>query len=399
MKPFNRLLLAAAVSAAFVAAAVGPALSAEAIKMGFVFSMTGGAAAYGATQKEGAELAVGQINAAAGGGLKISPIFEDDASVPQQGTNVYNKLINGDKVAVVIGPTLSNTAKITNPIAQQIGVTVLGVSNTAGGITEIGDYIFRNSLTEAVVIPNTIKVAKEKLGLKKVVLFYGNDDAFTKSGADVFRKVLQAEGIQILGEQTFAKGDRDFSPQLTQIKSQNPDAIVCSALVEEASGIVSQARQLGIPKTVRIIGGNGFNSPALIKNAGEASEGVIVGAAWNISSTHPLNVKFVDDYTKKYNRPPDQFAAQAQAHQHADGHAVDMKGRQRQEEFFGARSQRRHPPGRVAQRPELSLPHRYDRSVCRLGQVPEGAYPKQAVLHLLRAGRSPCAAPCPAGVD
>ena len=326
MKQFSRLLVAAAVSVAFVAAAVSPAFSAETIKMGFVFSMTGGAAAYGATQKEGAELAVGQINAAAGGGLKISPIFEDDASVPQQGTNVYNKLINGDKVAVVIGPTLSNTAKITNPIAQQIGVTVLGVSNTAGGITEIGDYIFRNSLTEAVVIPNTMKVAKEKLGLKKVVLFYGNDDAFTKSGADVFRKVLQAEGIQILGEQTFAKGDRDFSPQLTQIKSQNPDAIVCSALVEEASGIVSQARQLGIPKTVRIIGGNGFNSPALIKNAGEASEGVIVGAAWNISSTNPLNVKFVDDYTKKYTRPPDQFAAQAFAGVHIAYQAAKAAG-------------------------------------------------------------------------
>jgi len=326
MKHFSRLLFAAVVSAAFVAAAVSPAFSAETIKMGFVFSMTGGAAAYGATQKEGAELAVAQINAAAGGGLKIAPIFEDDASVPQQGTNVYNKLINGDKVAVVVGPTLSNTAKITNPIAQQIGVTVLGVSNTAGGITEIGDYIFRNSLTEAVVIPNTMKVAKEKLGLKKVVLFYGNDDAFTKSGADVFRKVLQAEGIQILGEQTFAKGDRDFSPQLTQIKSQNPDAIVCSALVEEASGIVSQARQLGIPKTVRIIGGNGFNSPALIKNAGEASEGVIVGAAWNISSTNPLNVKFVDDYTKKYTRPPDQFAAQAFAGVHIVYQAAKAAG-------------------------------------------------------------------------
>jgi branched-chain amino acid transport system substrate-binding protein len=292
---------------------VAPASAADSLKMGFVFSMTGGAAVYGASQKEGAELAVSHINAAAGSGMKIQPVFEDDASVPQQGTNVYNKLINGDKVGIIIGPTLSNTAKITNPIAQQTGVAVLGISNTAGGITEIGDFIFRNSLTEAVVIPNTIKISKDKLGLKKVVLFFGNDDAFTKSGADVFRKVLQAEGIQILSEQTFAKGDRDFSPQLTQIKSQNPDAIICSALVEEASGIVSQARQLGIPKTVRIIGGNGFNSPALIKNAGDAAEGVIVGAAWNISSTNPLNLKFVDDYTKKYNHAPDQFAAQAYA--------------------------------------------------------------------------------------
>jgi branched-chain amino acid transport system substrate-binding protein len=326
MKRFSRLLLAAAVWVAFVAVSVQPALSAETIKMGFVFSMTGGAAAYGATQKEGAQLAVDQINSAAGGSLQIAPVFEDDASVPQQGTNVYNKLINGDKVSIIIGPTLSNTAKITNPIAQQAGVPVLGVSNTASGITEIGDYVFRNSLPEAVVIPNTIKVAKEKLGLKKVVLFFGNDDAFTKSGADVFRKALPAEGIQILSEQTFAKGDRDFSPQLTQIKAQNPDAIVCSALVEEASGIVSQARQLGIPKAVRIIGGNGFNSPALIKNAGEASDGVIVGAAWDISSTNALNAKFVDDYTKKYNHPPDQFAAQAFAGVHIAYQAAKAAG-------------------------------------------------------------------------
>jgi branched-chain amino acid transport system substrate-binding protein len=326
MKRVNYVLLALMVSAAIAAGPVRPAFSADKIKMGFVFSMTGGAAVYGASQKEGAQLAVDQINAAAGSGLQILPIFEDDASVPQQGINVFNKLINGDKVAMIIGPTLSNTAKTTNPIAQQAGVPVLGVSNTASGITEIGDYIFRDSLTEAVVIPNTIKVAKAKLGLKKVVLFYGNDDAFTKSGYDVFKKVLQAEGIQILSEQTFAKGDRDFSPQLTQIKAQNPDAIVCSALVEEASGIVSQARQLGIPKTVRIIGGNGFNSPALIKNAGEAAEGVIVGAAWNISSTNPLNVKFVDDYTKTYNHPPDQFAAQAFAGVHIAYQAAKAAG-------------------------------------------------------------------------
>jgi branched-chain amino acid transport system substrate-binding protein len=313
MKRISRWVVGSVMAVLALVLTAGPALCAGKLKMGIVFSMTGGAAAYGASQKEGAQLAIDQINTAAGSGMQIEAVFEDDASVPQQGTNVYNKLINGDKVAVIIGPTLSNTAKITDPIAQQAGVPVLGVSNTAGGITEIGDFIFRNSLTEAVVIPNTIKTAKENLALKKVAVFYGNDDAFTKSGYDVFKKVLQAEGIQILSEQTFAKGDRDFSPQLTQIKSQNPDAIICSALVEEASGIVNQARQLGIAQTVPIIGGNGFNSPALMKNAGEAAEGVIVGAAWNAASTNPLNLKFVEDYTKKYNRAPDQFSAQAYA--------------------------------------------------------------------------------------
>jgi branched-chain amino acid transport system substrate-binding protein len=283
-------------------------------KIGFAFSMTGGAAAYGATQKKGAELAVEEINSAAGStGIKIVPIFEDDASVPQQGINVFKKFINADKVSLIIGPTLSNTAQVTDRIAQQARVPVLGISNTAKGITEIGTYIFRDSLTESVVIPHTIKVAKEKYGLHKVAVLYGNDDAFTKGGYDAFKKALADAGIAIVTEQTFAKGDRDFSPQLTEIKSKNPDAIIVSALVEEASGIVIQARQLGIPYSVPIIGGNGFNSPALIKNAGEAAEGVMMGAAWNASSSLPLNKKFVEAFTAKYGNPPDQFAAQAYA--------------------------------------------------------------------------------------
>lgn len=303
------------VASVFLLAAIASEAPAAGIKIGFVFSMTGGAAVYGTSQKEGASLAIDQINAA-GSGLKIVPVFEDDASVPQQGTNVFNKLINGDKVSIIIGPTLSNTAKITDPIAQKAGVPVLAVSNTISGITEIGDYIFRDSLTENVVIPYAVKIAKKKLGLKKVAILYGNDDAMTKATYEVFKKVLQSSGIRILGEQTFAKGDRDFSPQLTQIKAQNPDAIIAAALAEEASGIAIQARQLGIPKTVRIIGGNGLNSPGLIKNAGDAAEGIIVGAAWNITSTAPLNVKFVNDYTKKYKHAPDQFAAQAYAGVH-----------------------------------------------------------------------------------
>jgi branched-chain amino acid transport system substrate-binding protein len=299
--------------AIFIAACAGPCYAAaKEARIGFSFSMTGGAAAYGATQKNGAQLAVDEINEAAeADGLRLVPFFDDDASTPQQGINVFNKFINADKVLVIIGPTLSNTAQVTDRAAQQAGVSVLAVSNTASGITDIGDYIFRDSLTESVVIPNTIRVAKNKLNISKVALLYGNDDAFTKSGYDVFKKALADNGIQILSEQTFAKGDRDFSPQLTQIKGQAPDAIVCSALVEEASGIVSQARQLGIPANVPIIGGNGFNSPSLIKNAGEAAEGVLMGASWNMSSPDPVNQKFVEDFTKKYGNPPDQFAAQA----------------------------------------------------------------------------------------
>ncbi|MFH1034431.1 MAG: ABC transporter substrate-binding protein [Pseudomonadota bacterium] len=325
-KGIVRLIPLALTALALTAWGLPSAAQASEAKIGCAFSMTGGAAAYGATQKNGASLAMEQINAAAAGGLKLTLLFDDDASTPQQGINVFQKFINADKVSMIIGPTLSNTAQVADRIAQQAKVPVLAISNTAQGITEIGDYIFRDSLTEGVVIPNTIKAIKAKLGIKKVALLYGNDDAFTKAGYQAFKAALAEAGIEVLSELSFAKGDRDFSPQLTQIKGLNPDAIICSALVEEASGIVSQARQLGIPQSVPIVGGNGFNSPALIKNAGAAAEGVIVGAAWNISSPLPVNKKFVEDYSKKYGNPPDQFAAQAFAGVHIAYQAITKAG-------------------------------------------------------------------------
>jgi branched-chain amino acid transport system substrate-binding protein len=277
-----------------------------------VFSMTGAGAVYGETQKNGAQLAIDELNSGGQlGAAKIEGVFEDDASDKTQGITVFQKLINQDKVLAIVGPTLSNTAQAADPIAQQAGVPVLGVSNTAGGITDIGDFIYRDSLTEAQVIPQTVKAVKDKASLKTAALLYGNDDAFTQAGFDVFKQALQAEGIQIASEQTFAKGDKDFSPQLTVIKGTNPDALFVSALADEASGIVVQARRLGLDKP--IVGGNGFNSPALMKNAEAAAEGVVVGAAWNSASTNPLSQAFIKNYRAKYNSDPDQFAAQAYA--------------------------------------------------------------------------------------
>jgi len=190
-------------------------------------------------------------------------------------------------------------------------VPVLGVSNTAGGITEIGDFIFRDSLTEAQVIPQTIKSVVTKLKATKAALLYGNDDAFTKAGYDEFKKALQANNVAIATEQSFAKGDKDFSAQLTVIKGASPELVVVSALADEAAGIVTQGRRLGIDAKVPFVGGNGFNSPALMKNAGPAAEGTIVGAAWNAASPNSKSQEFIKKYKARFNADPDQFAAQA----------------------------------------------------------------------------------------
>ncbi len=298
----------AASAAGSPAAATGPAKEA---KIGVALSLTGGGAQYGETQRNGANLAAAEINAGAVPGVKLTLVIDDDASSPDQVQNVFTKFINQDKVNAIIGPTLSNQAQVADPIAQQNKVPVLGVSNTAAGITDIGDYIYRDSLTEADVVPQTIQKSQAKLGYKSVAVLYANDDAFSKSGYDAFKAALDKNNVKIVDTETFSTNDKDFSAQLTKVKDAKPDAIVVSALLDPAVGIATQARKLGL--TQPIIGGNGFNSPAFIKGAGDAAEGVIVGAAWNSASTNPTSQKFIAAYKAKFNADPDQFAAQAYA--------------------------------------------------------------------------------------
>jgi branched-chain amino acid transport system substrate-binding protein len=297
------LALAAACKEKGAAPAGSSAPSGGAV-IGAALSLTGAAAAYGASQRAGIQAAVADLT-----DPKVTVLIEDDGSTKEQGITVYQKFINRDRVSAIIGPTLSNTASAADPLAQQAGVPVLAISNTAAtGITDIGDHIWRDSLTEAQVIPGAFRKAQEKLHFKTAGVLYGNDDVFTKAGYDVMQKALADLSVKVLGTQTFAKPDRDYHAQLTALIAAKPDVLVVSALADNAAGIVSQARQQGW--TGPILGGNGFNSPAFIKNAGAAAEGVMVGTSWNSLSPAPANQKFLDSM-KKAGVTPDQFTAQA----------------------------------------------------------------------------------------
>ncbi len=282
------------------------------IRLGVAEALTGPVAKYGVPIKNGFVLAAEELNASGGiRGNKLALVIEDEQGKKEEAINVFKKFIFQDKVLAIFGPTLSNSAFAADPIASSQKTVVFGTSNTAEGITAIGPYVFRNSIAEADILPQVIHVAKKKLQLKKVAVIYGNDDSFTKSGYDVFKKTLEAEKLAIVATETFAKGDLDFSAQLTKIKNLNPDAIVCSALVEEAANILLQARKLGIPDRIRFIGGNGFNSPKLAEIAGKAAEGVICGSPWFLDDPNARNRAFVKSYAKKFGLSPDQFAAQA----------------------------------------------------------------------------------------
>lgn len=279
------------------------------IKLGAAEALTGNAAQYGVPIRRGFELAVGEINAAGGiHGQKLELIIEDEQGKKEEAINVFKKLIFQDKVLMLFGPTLSNSAQASDPVAQGAKVVVFGTSNTADGITSIGNYVFRNSVTEADILPVTLKVALQKTGLKKVAVLYGNDDAFTKSGYDNFKKALGGLNIPVTTTETFAKGDVDFKPQLTKIKASNSDAIVLSALVAEGAPVMVQARQLGIH--LPFIGGNGMNSPKIFQLAKDSSDNLWVGSPWSVENPAPENKKFIAAFQKAHNGLPDQFAAQ-----------------------------------------------------------------------------------------
>ncbi len=321
-----RIPVAALAASAALAAAAPAARAAQPVKIGGALSMTGPAAVYGATQKAGILAAVDEVNRSGKlPGFTLEAVVEDDASTKEQGIAVYQRFINRDRVAAIIGPTLSNTATAADPLAQAAGVPVVAVSNTAPkGITDIGDFIWRVSLTEGQVIPGALKRLQAKLGFKTAGLLYGNDDAFTQAGYNVMKAALEAQGIQIVGTQTFAKPDRDYNAQLTALRALNPQVLLVSALAENAAGIVSQARQLGW--NVPIMGGNGFNSPAFIKNAGPAAEGVYVGTAWNKVSTDPANQAFLK-LMQSRGVDPDQFCAQAYTGVLVIAEAVRLEGK------------------------------------------------------------------------
>lgn len=332
MKKQIRKWTAAALAMVFAATAAGcgggqaPAQSgnsaAGAAKIGVVSFLSGGGAAYGEAIRQGLELARDEINAK--GKTKLELVFEDSKGEKNEAINATNKLIHKDNVLAIIGPTLSGEMFAAGPIASQAGVSIMGTSTTAEGITDIGDYVFRNSLPESLALPSVVKKAKEKLGLKKVAIMYSNNNDFTVSGFKTFEQAIKDNGLETVTVETFADKDTDFSAQLTKIAALKPDAIFISALYQEAALILKKAREIGV--TVPVIGNNGFNSPQLIKLAGSAAEGAVVASPWYPGKEDEKVKNFVAAFKAKYNKEPDQFSAQAYDALYIMANAIENAG-------------------------------------------------------------------------
>ena len=287
----------------------GDAKGQQTVKFGFVTAYTGPGAAYGQAMKDGVDLAVEEINNNPNTKMKIDLKTYDTKLVKAEAINAVKKCIEQDKVLAIEGPMTSGEMFAAGPIAQQSKVVAFGTGTTAPGITDIGDYIFRNAIPGKMAIPITVKKAQEKLGFKKVAILYSNNNDQMLGENKIYQELLKEMGLEIVATETFADKDTDFSAQLTKIQAANPDVIAVAGLYQEGALIVKKAREMGM--TQPILANNGFNSPAYIQQAGEAANGTLVATPWNAESKSEKAQAFRKAFVAKYGHEPDQFAAQA----------------------------------------------------------------------------------------
>ena len=281
------------------------------IPIGVLYPITGRFDSIGVRMKHGFELALEEINTAQLGGARLTFIIEDDRSTVEGAIEAFEKLINEDGVPVILGPTSSSQAEATFPIAQQNQVVAFSPTSGASGLSALGDFIFRVTLTADVLIPNGISVTHEQLGYQRVAIIYDEIDVVAQSSYKGFTKALTENGVEILTEEGYRTGDTNFSDQLDKIKALNPDAIFIAALPPDMPEIMIQGRALGIPTSVPFIVAQVTIDE--VQEAGVAAEGLLSFTGWVSTASIPANQAFVQNYQATYGIEPNAWAAQSYA--------------------------------------------------------------------------------------
>jgi len=281
----------------------------DGLPIGAVIALTGNSSVIGQDQRIGLELA---RDAFKGGEPKVRLLLEDGGSDEQTATNAFRALINGGAVAL-IGPSLSQQAFAVNPIADRAGVPVVGPSNTAMGIPEIGDFVARVSAPVSLVAPLSIQAAlNQNPAIRRAAVFFAHDDAYSTSESKIFHQALVARGLQPVTVQRTNVSDTDFQNQVTATLRLKPDLIVISALPNDGGNLVRQIRELGYGGLIVV--GNGMNSPNIYPICQKYCDGLLIAQAYSPEARSASNGAFLASYRKaRGGAIPPQFTAQSYA--------------------------------------------------------------------------------------
>lgn len=269
------------------------------IRMGHIASLTGKEAAFGIATRKGILLAIEELNAAGGVlGRSLEYRVEDIQSKPGEAATATKKLVAREKVAVVLGANASANSLEAAPICQLARVPMMAISSTAPSVTEKGNYIFRICFIDPFQGAVLAKFAHQSLGARRIALLTSAGAPYSVGLSNVLKERFTALGGEVVGEQKYAEGDKDFRAQLTTIRTLKPDVIAATGYYTEAALICIQARSLGL--NVPVIGGDGWEAPQLTELGGKAVEGTYYSTYFSAENTAPEVRSFVNRYKERW---------------------------------------------------------------------------------------------------
>ncbi len=279
--------------------------SSDTIKVGAIGPYTGAVAVYGTDCINGINLAAEEINAAGGiNGKKIEIVAEDDEGNPEKSVNAYKKIVTKDKAKFIIGSLTSGCTQAITSLAQAQKVLQIAPAATAPAITDAGDYIFRACFIDPFQGTVGAKFALETLGSKKAAILYDIGNDYSVGLTENFVKTF-SNGGEIVAQESYSTGDKDFNAQITKIKNANPDVVYLPDYYGTVALIAKQLRAQGV--NTAIVGADGWDG--LTDNAGDEVLGGFYSNHYANDSTGGAVKQFVDAYTAKYSHTPTAFAA------------------------------------------------------------------------------------------
>ncbi|MDR2073333.1 MAG: ABC transporter substrate-binding protein [Spirochaetaceae bacterium] len=303
MKKFGLLFLILCCTLAFWSCTQ---TSSDTVAIGAVFPLSGSVANYGTESRDGALLAIEEINALGGLlGKQLVLIAEDDEGNAEKSLNAFTKLTTKDKVSFILGSSTSGATMSMTQQAQQNKIILVSPSATNVNVTNPGDYIFRACFIDPFQGVVGAEFAYNGLESRRAAILYDGGADYNTDLAKSFEEHFRLLGGEIVANEAYQSGDVDFNAQITRIKFENPDVVY---LPNYYNDVALQAKQLRAQDiTVPLVGGDGWDT--LIDNAGEEALNGFWSAGFNADTTDPKGQAFVQNFQAKYNRPASQFAA------------------------------------------------------------------------------------------
>ena len=276
------------------------------IKIGAVLPLSGDAAQAGVNTKLGIDLRVEEINNSGGiDGKTLQIIYEDCQGDPKLAVSSLQKLINIDKVCAVIDNSLSNVTLAMAPIANENEVVLLATGASSPKISDAGDYIFRIWNSDDLEGNVVAEYAFEDLTIKKIALFIINND-YGLGLQKVFKNKFIELGGEVITQEMFNAGDKDFKNQITKILQNKFEAIYLVGYPTECSGVIKQLKSLGFKGI--IIGTIVMADPIVQEAVKITGYDCYYPVPQQPDPNSPTVANFINAFKTKYNQEPPMLA-------------------------------------------------------------------------------------------